>query len=365
MLKLLYPHFCEPMWPARHLPRDVQMSGERHAWVDLAKGIGIILVVYGHIARGVYHASLNIGMQLFTVEDSVIYSFHMPLFFFLSGLFIHSSFTKYGAGGLAFRKLCTIFYPYVVWSLLQGFLEVALSDYTNGKARAEDVLVLLWVPRAQFWFLYSLFLMFIAVAGCRSLLGPKGDYLFLGASIMCYAYQDEFPSYVSRLFVMQYLVYFSAGLILGERATMPRMEKGTVLLILGFFLFASTQYLFHFEFGLLCNHNQTRWCILVAAVSIWFVSVLSQSIPDLKFRWLSYIGEHALYIFLMHTIAGSGTRIFLHKVFGVESVPLHLITGTVVGLFLPLLVVHWSHRISLTWLFYPPGQPGGQESGQL
>jgi hypothetical protein len=289
----------------------------------------------------------------------------MPLFFFLSGLLFHSSFSKYGAGGLANRKLCTILYPYVVWSLLQGFIEVALSDYTNGKARIEDVLMFLWVPRAQFWFLYSLFLMFIAAAGCRSLLGPRGDYLFLGASVMCYVYQYDFPSYVGRLFVVQYLVYFSAGLVLGQRATMPRMGRGTVLLILGFLLFASAQYLFHVEFGLLCNANQTGWCLLVAAVSIWFVSVTSQSVPDFKFRWLSYVGEHALYIFLMHTIAGSGTRIFLHKVFGVESVAFHLITGTVVGLCIPLLVVHWSHRIPLTWLFYPPGQPGRQESGQL
>ncbi|MBC1212116.1 acyltransferase family protein [Listeria booriae] len=60
---------------------------ERITWIDYAKGIGIILVVYGHVLRGVFEAGLDIPIKLFTYEDSFIYSFHMPLFFFLSGLF--------------------------------------------------------------------------------------------------------------------------------------------------------------------------------------------------------------------------------------------------------------------------------------
>lgn len=43
-------------------------QNNRIVWVDIAKGIGIILVIMGHIA-----------------ENKIIYSFHMPLFFILSG----------------------------------------------------------------------------------------------------------------------------------------------------------------------------------------------------------------------------------------------------------------------------------------
>ena len=43
--------------------------------IDIAKGIGILLVVFGH---------LTVGKQN---VYSFIYSFHMPLFFLLSGLF--------------------------------------------------------------------------------------------------------------------------------------------------------------------------------------------------------------------------------------------------------------------------------------
>lgn len=49
---------------------------ERIAWIDIAKGLGIIFVVFGH---------LNFVTDMNYNIIRVIYMFHMPLFFFLSG----------------------------------------------------------------------------------------------------------------------------------------------------------------------------------------------------------------------------------------------------------------------------------------
>ncbi|MGV6772632.1 acyltransferase family protein [Klebsiella pneumoniae] len=65
--------------------------------------------------------------------NSIIYSFHMPLFFFLSGLFFIKSIEKKGKLLLFIDKFKTIAYPYLVWSLLQGTIEVLLSRFTNSK----------------------------------------------------------------------------------------------------------------------------------------------------------------------------------------------------------------------------------------
>ena len=51
-------------------------TNNRIKWVDIAKGIGIILVIVGHTIALEYSAP--------------IYTFHMPLFFFLSGLFLNT-----------------------------------------------------------------------------------------------------------------------------------------------------------------------------------------------------------------------------------------------------------------------------------
>ena len=58
----------------------------RQDWLDLTKGIAILLVVIGHVFRGYTAAGLFPEYQTaFAYIDYTIYSFHMPLFFLLSG----------------------------------------------------------------------------------------------------------------------------------------------------------------------------------------------------------------------------------------------------------------------------------------
>jgi len=52
---------------------------KRFEYIDVAKGLGILLVIFGHL--------YPCGGRL----SSVIFSFHMPLFFFLSGIFARSA----------------------------------------------------------------------------------------------------------------------------------------------------------------------------------------------------------------------------------------------------------------------------------
>ena len=60
------------------------MSKSRLAYIDIARGIGIMLVVLGHtLAEANYHVQNSTVLFL----GQLIYSFHMPLFFFLSGMF--------------------------------------------------------------------------------------------------------------------------------------------------------------------------------------------------------------------------------------------------------------------------------------
>jgi len=57
-----------------------------YKWIDVAKGIGILLVVVGHAIN--YLNPENTTATLTLIRD-LIYSFHMPLFFFLSGFLLH------------------------------------------------------------------------------------------------------------------------------------------------------------------------------------------------------------------------------------------------------------------------------------
>ncbi len=80
------------------------MTGERYDYIDIAKGLGILMVVWAHIMiTGFTH-------QLF-------YSFHMPLFFLLSGMLFQRE--KYHSLGTFFvRRAKRLLVPYVIYSIL-------------------------------------------------------------------------------------------------------------------------------------------------------------------------------------------------------------------------------------------------------
>ena len=70
-------------------------KGKRIAWVDITKEIGIILVIIGHIA-----------------ENKIIYSFHMPLFFILSG-YLYKNKEKFVR-----KKIKSILIPYLFFAIV-------------------------------------------------------------------------------------------------------------------------------------------------------------------------------------------------------------------------------------------------------
>lgn len=88
------------------------MSGSKRVeWIDVAKGVGIVLVSFGHLRNG---DGESVWLPTLDAPIDAIYLFHMPLFFLLGGL----TFSRRG-GFKAFlaRKAKTLLVPYYVFSL--------------------------------------------------------------------------------------------------------------------------------------------------------------------------------------------------------------------------------------------------------
>ena len=229
------------------------------------------MALYGHVTRGLAKAGLPINEYWFSLVDSVIYSFHMPLFFFLSGLFFYDSLIKRGKTGLIFEKLITVIYPYILWSLLQGLCEVLLSKYTNGELRLDQVLSFAWEPRAQFWFLYALFLVFFLCSNIY--LSVKHEYFL--PLVVSFGVLFVFKEYLSLIRVTDYLlantVFFAFGVWFNEVKSYFEARSSKLALIL-FPLFICGQYLFHSTFGL--NYRVGGLpMLLLTIISIFFISI--------------------------------------------------------------------------------------------
>jgi len=324
----------------------------RTDWVDYAKAIGIILVVYGHVARGLYNAGIDMPVGLYKLTDSIVYSFHMPLFFFLSGLFFYSSFSKRGGKQLVFSKIDTVFYPYVVWSVLQGCMEAFLSDYTNGNVSYSEVFALLWMPRAQFWFLYALFFAFIVAAAIYSIVSKRLSVLvFLIAGSLYLSPANLFDLQVYSL-LSQNLVFFFFGVIFTMYANVKYLSTVPSLLVMSV-AFIAGQWLFHGYLSL--KYTDTGiGTLLLAFTSIIFVISLSMYLAKKSYDFLAFIGSSSMTIYLMHILAGSGVRVILSKLFGIASFSIHLLSGCLIGVLGPIVVLIIINRVKVPYIFSAP-----------
>ena len=77
----------------------MEQAIKRIEWIDIAKGITIFLVIIGHVSNN-------------TTINYFIYSFHMPLFFIISG-FLYKKKENYTK-----RKFKSILIPYFIFSIL-------------------------------------------------------------------------------------------------------------------------------------------------------------------------------------------------------------------------------------------------------
>lgn len=99
---------------------------KRINWVDTAKGIGIILVVLGHTEMGEEY-------------NKYFYSFHMPLFFLLSGLFFYGEKYK-NTWQFLKKKSLALLVPYFCFSIATyAFWLLIGRNYGNDAAASVSV----------------------------------------------------------------------------------------------------------------------------------------------------------------------------------------------------------------------------------
>lgn len=91
---------------------------ERNLAIDIAKGIGILLVVFAHV---------NYTPALLTY----IYSFHMPLFFVISGMLFRKE--KYRSFGVFLkRKFITLICPYLFFYMVAMIIRFGIDTIRYG-----------------------------------------------------------------------------------------------------------------------------------------------------------------------------------------------------------------------------------------
>lgn len=87
---------------------------ERLVYIDILKGIAIILVVMGHMF-------VPYTDYLQSPINQMIYSVHMPLFIFLSGLVFHLSQSKKATRTTIIKRALSLLLPFFCFSAVYCF----------------------------------------------------------------------------------------------------------------------------------------------------------------------------------------------------------------------------------------------------
>lgn len=130
--------------------RIMQAISNRIEYIDIAKGLAIVLVVMGHILQ------FDLTGESRNAVFNFIYGFHMPVFMALSGFVVGISngcVPKRGFKGTILRRIQQLAIPFFVWGLL---LIPLLHHPTNFTGYKDSVINLLLSPDNGAWFLISL-----------------------------------------------------------------------------------------------------------------------------------------------------------------------------------------------------------------
>lgn len=267
------------------------MKQRIESW-DILKGIGIFLVILGHVTQ-------NKDLADF------IYAFHMPLFFIVSGYFLHNkkNFIK--------SQAKTLIMPYLFFGLLSfiywWLLELPFRDTLQGESIGHQFLNL-FIPHVPqicnvvLWFLPCLFLSSLIANIINSRISSIVGKIVVTLILVVFVGKlpDNLPFLLGQ--VAQALPYVLFGCLLAK-IPIKEMEckliqklGGIVLTIVGIIPI--------WYIGVTCNMLNCSYtpCYPVSyIVAIWTticIFILSYFIH--KNKILSWLGLNSLAIMLMH-----------------------------------------------------------------
>lgn len=251
-------------------------ENNRIAFIDRMKGLAIILVVIGHLLK--------------TGEDGVlyqfIYSFHMPLFMFLSGIVVKD--------GMSFRKLLYKMTQFLCPFLVVGILFTCANGIT--------ILDFIMSPKKLgFWYLlvlafFYIFVFLNRIIGKSSLV--KDILFFVGIYAVLYLACSHLPDLVvnslSLAICYQNWPFFVVGFLVHRYNSLFVVDKINILYSFALILFIPAY--------LIWIHSGHLYVIeaMLAIVVIYYSFMIRDTYNTIVEQVLAYIGKNSLDIYIYH-----------------------------------------------------------------
>ncbi|MDE8348786.1 MAG: acyltransferase [Acidocella sp.] len=326
----------------------VVLGMERRMDIDQAKGMAILLVVFGHLVA----RADPVGVEWYEPLRRAVYAFHMPFFLYLSGLVSVLS----GAALLPPKKWSRLAVARAERLLLPFFGLGLLS--VLGKLAAQRVmfvdhppdgllaglLSLVWYTAdsadGSTWYLFVLFVVSLATPVLLWADGGRLRWLLVGAVIL---YLLPLPPYVYADHIARYAIFFMLGVGAGRSGA--AWMRFIDLHYRGLLLLFATALLMVAAFG--ASWPVAASLLPVGAISMPALHGLVRHAWPIFSRIFLWLGRYSFMIYLFNTMSiGLAKGVMLHFVSwdGAYFLPLAaalLLAGVLLPVALKIYGLRW------------------------
>ena len=318
----------------------------RDLTVDIARGIGMLLVVAGHT---------RINDLLGGFVERWIYSFHMPLFFLLAGYCFDEARYPNWLGYVG-RKLRTIWWPFVMLSLYIAVASVFLywgDDPTMSFVAQCKMLLTLNTRVVPFRFLPVLFAVEMAYWFVRKL--SWGEYAVLAFCFVVGGFCFDGNHMYHDVTFLVAMVWYAVGMGLRKmrHVDLKCNWNWTVLALICFIIHGVGVW-----YGLrgVVSYAGGRWVSPYVHFPTCFLALIgvlaiSKCLVGCEYlaRILSWVGRNSMVILVAHYFPGIFRRTWI-SAWGVSNLMSYVLEAVVMAVMIWLLVkplrflVYWPFR---------------------
>lgn len=268
--------------------------------IDIAKGLGMLLVVWGH-------SFIEFGHY-------IIYMFHMPLFFYLSGLFHKSC----GYKELLMKKFRALILPLIIFIFI--LFPISFLDDHSVLSFKPPHLNGIFGP---LWFLISLFFLSIIYHPMLKIRPYPRLCLCVSISFLLGFLPSVFDlqNYIYAFTTFSALVFYAMGNVIGDKFVKLTDKKYIVIFSILFALSVFCLYLISYKYlkygvtDMFDNIMPPNFIFFIVAAILGIAMVMYFSTmlvgDNYVAKIIAIIGECSLYIFALHMAIMTISREFL------------------------------------------------------
>lgn len=300
---------------------------QRSLHVDTLRGVACVLLVAFHVVGVDQNAGLKIDAGIYREINDLLAYVRMPLFTFLSGIVYAYRPVSKNARAFVRGKFRRLLIPMLTVGTLFAVVQAIIP---GANYSVENWWLLHLVPVGHFWFVESLFLIFLVMIPLEhfSVLRSLDSFaVILLISVVVYvsSFRFHYFSVTGAVYLFPYFLLgvavqrFSLLNFIGEKLGYLLLGMGSIaLLVVSLRGFAIDGNRSLFEFGL---------------GGVLCIALLSLRIESPS---LAKIGGFSYSIYLYHVFFTAGTRIFLRNVLAVSDINILFVCSLSIGIIGPI-----------------------------